>query len=152
MMTAEERLDRIEAHIAIADLIHEYARLVRRDMPEGVADLFAPDGWFEIRDGHPDKAEHNVREHLASPQAIRDYLIPGKGKPHPVPLIRNMMIEVTGDQISGYRGLANSVMDGQIYRTEIKVQGEYADSFRQVGGRWLFASRTFTIYRGGSSV
>lgn len=146
-MTAEERLDRIEAHIAIADLIHEYARLVRRDMPEGVADLFAPDGWFEIRDGEPDKAEHKVRDRMGSPQEIHDYLAPGKGKPHPIPLLRNMMIEVAGD-----RAVANTVMDGQIYGTEIKLFGEYSDTFRRVEGRWLFASRTFTIYRGGSSV
>lgn len=141
-MSEADRLERLEAHIAIADLVHEYARLVRRDLPEEVHRLFAPDGWFEIRDGYPDRDAFTVRERLESPQALHDYLAPGKGKPHPIPLIRNLMIEADGDT-----GIANAMMDGPIPGTEHRIFGEYRDTFRKVDGRWLFASRTFTIYR-----
>ncbi len=143
-MTDAERLARLEANIAIADLIHEYARLVRRDKPDEVSALFAPEGSFEIRDGHPDCEEFSVREMLDSPQALHDYLAPGKGKPHPVPVIRNIMIEVDGETAT-----ANALMEAQIYGTQHRIQGEYRDTFRQVDGRWLFASRIFTIYQAG---
>lgn len=142
-----ERLDRLEAQAAIADLIHEYARLVRRDLPERVSALFTPDGSFEIRDGHPDSGDFTVREKLESPQAVHDYLVPGKGKPHPVPIIHNIMVEVEGDTAS-----ANALMEASVYGTAHKVQGEYRDSFRRIGGRWLFAARVFTIFGAGSSV
>ena len=144
--TVEQRLARTEAHIAIADLIHEYARAVRRDRPEEVERLFAPDGWFEIRGGHPDKPEFTVRERLESPQALHDYLLPGKGKPHPVPLIHNLMIEVADD---GETASANAMMDGPIFGTDHSVFGEYRDTFRKVDGTWLFASRTFTVFNAG---
>ncbi len=143
-MTVDDRLDALEARIAIADLVHEYARMVRRDTPDEVHTLFAPDGWFEIRDGHPDRDEFTVREWLGTPQALHDYLAPGKGKPHPIPLIRNLMIEVAGDTAT-----ANSMMDGPIFGTDHRTFGEYRDTFRKVDGAWLFASRTFTIYSAG---
>lgn len=146
-MTDSERLDSIESRAAIADLVHEYARCVRDDRPEDVPALFAPDGSFEIRDGHPSKPEFAVRARFESPAALGDYLMAGKGKPHPVPLIHNLMIEVEGDT-----GTANSVMEAQVFGTEHKVFGEYRDSFRRIAGRWLFASRTYTIFSAASSV
>src|SRR5258706_7768592 len=57
----EQRLDAIESRAAIADLVHGYARLVRRDEGAKAGDLFTADGTFEVRDGHPDKAEFTVR-------------------------------------------------------------------------------------------
>jgi ketosteroid isomerase-like protein len=138
-----ERIDALEARAAIADLIHDYARCIRRDEPEKVAALFTPDGVFEIRDGHPDRPGHTVRSRLEGAAAIDAYLAPGKGKPHPIPLIRNLMIEVAGDSAA-----ANSVMDARIFGTDHAVSGEYHDRFRRVGGRWLFASRTFTMFGG----
>jgi len=141
------RIDRIEARTAVADLIHAYARAVRRDRPEDVPALFAPDGWFEIRDGEPDKPDFTVRAHLDSPEHIRVYLLSGKGKAHPIPLIHNLTVEVAGDTAS-----ANCVMEATVYGTTHKVMGEYHDTFRRVSGAWRFASRTYTIFRGGSSV
>ncbi len=141
-----DRLDRLEARAAIADLVHEYARLIRRDRPENVSALFAPEGRFEIRDGHPDSDSFTVREILESPQALHDYLAPTKGKPHPVPVIHNLMIEVAGDSAT-----ANALMEARIYGTPHTVSGEYHDSFRRVDGRWLFASRVFTLHGAGVS-
>lgn len=137
-----ERLDRVEARFAVADLVHAYARLIRRDQPDEAAALFLPEGSFEIRDGYPDRGEYRVRTRLEGRAQIDAYLAPGKGKPHPVPLIRNLMIEVDGDSAT-----ANSVMDAQIYGSDVKVRGEYRDSFARVDGRWYFAARAYTIYK-----
>jgi hypothetical protein len=147
--TLEQRLDRAESRAAIADLIHTYARLIREDRPQEAPALFVRDGVFEIRDGHPDKPDHSVRARLEGREHIAAYLGQGGGggRPHPVPLIHNLVVEVDGDG-----GTANCVMEAQVLGTEHKVFGEYRDSFRRVDGRWLFASRTYTIYTAASSV
>jgi SnoaL-like protein len=137
----------VEARLAIADLIHTYARHIRRDEPEAVAALFTPDAFFEIRDGHPDRLDHSVRTRLEGPAQINAHLAPGKGKPHPVPLIHNLIVEVDGDTAA-----ANCVMEAQILGTALKVIGEYHDHFARLGGRWYFASRTYTIFTAASSV
>jgi hypothetical protein len=137
------RLVELEARAAVADLVHAYALAVRKDRPEDVPALFAPDGWFEIRDGHPSNGQFTVRARFDSAQAIGDYLLQGKGKPHPVPLIHNLMVKIDGDEAT-----ATSVMEGQVFGTDHRVFGEYLDTFRKVDGAWRFASRTFTIFRG----
>jgi len=146
-VSLEERIDRGESRTAIADLIHGYARHIRYDEPEKVAGLFTPDGFFEIRDGYPDKSEHAVRSRLEGREQINAHLAPGKGRAHPIPLIHNLMVELDGD-----RATANSVMEAQIYGATHKVIGEYRDTFERVGGRWYFSSRTYTIFKGASSV
>lgn len=88
-MSESERLDRLEARAVIADLIHGYARSIRYDQPEDIAALFVPDGFFEIRDGHPSRPEYSVRSRLEGAAEIGEYLMAGKGKPHPVPVIRS---------------------------------------------------------------
>lgn len=142
-----ERLDRIEARFAIADLIHGYARFIRSDRPEEVPALFTMDGFFEVRDGHPDKPDSSVRARLEGREHIGVYLMNGKGKAHPVPLVHNIIAEVDGDSAT-----ANCVMEGQIFGTSQRVFGEYNDTFSRVDGRWLFASRTFTMFSAASSV
>lgn len=142
-----ERLERIEARSAIADTIHEYARNVRHDTPEGCPQLFAEDGVFEVRDGHPSSGAFTVRTLLEGRAAVREYLLRGKGQPHPVPLIHNLMIAVEGDTAT-----ATSVMEAQVFGTSHKVQGEYRDTLRRVDGRWLFARRIYTIYSAASTV
>lgn len=140
-MTLEARVERLEAEAAIAAAVHGYARCIRRDEPEAAADFFADDGWFEIRDGHPSKPEFTLRSRLEGREGVRAYLAPNKGKPHPVPLIHNLMIEVDGDRAS-----ANSVMEAQIHGTSHTVKGEYRDQFRRIAGNWFFESRIYTIF------
>ncbi|MCT2398189.1 nuclear transport factor 2 family protein [Novosphingobium mangrovi (ex Huang et al. 2023)] len=137
----EARLDRIEAQTAVADLVHEYARAVRRDEPEKVASLFVPEGTFEVRSGHPDKAEFSVRSRFESPDALVAFLVTQKGGPHPIPLIHNLMVEVEGD-----RATANSMMAAPIYGTDKEVFGEYHDSFERRDGTWLFSRRIYTVF------
>jgi hypothetical protein len=142
-MSLEARIDRIEAQTAVADLIHAYARAVRRDEPEQVAALFVPEGTFEVRSGHPDKADFTVRSRFESPEALVVFLVTQKGGPHPVPLIHNLMVEVDGD-----RATANSMMAAPIYGTDKEVFGEYHDSFVRRDGQWLFSARIYTVYGG----
>jgi hypothetical protein len=140
------RIERLEAQSAVADLIYTYAKLIRSNRPESVASLFLPDGSFEVRDGHPDNDEYTVRSSDRSRAEIEAKMTPMKGNPHPVPLIRNLIVEVDGDSAS-----ANSVMDAKIYGTGHGIMGEYRDTCRRIGGRWYFASRVFTIYKDASS-
>lgn len=138
-----ERIDSLESRFAVGDVIHRYARHIRYDEPDQVAQLFTPDGTFEIRDGHPDRPDHTIRSRLEGRAQIHAYLAPGKGKPHPVPLIRNLIVAVDGDSAT-----ANSVMDAQIYGTAHRVTGEYRDTLTRVDGRWYFAARIYTIFVG----
>ncbi len=147
MATLEQRIDAIESRNACTDLVHAYARFIRSDQPERAHELYLPDGTFEVRDGHPDKPEFTVRSHNASAAEVHAHLAPNKGKPHPVPLIHNLSIEVDGDEATG-----NCVMVARIYGADIKVTGEYHDSFRRIGGRWYFASRIYTIYKDASGI
>jgi hypothetical protein len=147
MTDLAQRIEHLEARFEIADLICSYARYIRRDEPENVASLFLPEATFEIRDGHPDRHDYSVRSVYTSREEINDHMAPNKGKAHPVPLIRNLIVEVDGDTAT-----ANCVMDAKIYGTGHGIQGEYSDHFRRVEGRWYFKSRTYTIYSGASSI
>jgi hypothetical protein len=137
----------LEARFAVTDLIHAYALAIRRDRPEDAAALFAKDGWFEIRDGHPSKPEFTVRSRLEGRQGVHDYLAPNRGKPHPVPMLHNIMVEVSGDTAT-----ATSVMEAIVLGTTHRVLGEYADSFVREDGVWRFASRIYLIYTAASTV
>ena len=131
---------------ACADLVHEYARCIRGGRPQDVAALFAPDGTFELREGHPDNEEHSVRFRLEGRDQVNASMSNSKGPVHPIPQIHNLMIDVEGETASG-----NCVMEAQIYRGTGGVFGEYHDSFRRIDGRWYFASRIYTIFSSVSS-
>jgi hypothetical protein len=146
-VTLAARLDALEARLACTDLVHTYARLIRSDRPDEVADLFTPDGTFEGRNGHPDSAEYTVMFRDEGREGVRAHMLPNKGKPHPVPLIHNLTIEVDGDIARG-----NAVMEAQIYGSDTRIIGEYSDTFRRVGGKWYFAERIYTVFRGASTV
>lgn len=135
------RLDRLEAQAAIADLVHAYARAVRRNEPEEVAALFVPEGTFEVRSGQPGSADFSVRARFETPAALVAFLVSQKGGPHPVPLIHNLMITIEGDQAQ-----ANAMMAAPIYGTDKHVLGEYHDSFVRRDGTWLFSARIYTVF------
>ncbi len=135
------RIDRLESQAAIADLVHAYARAVRRERYEDVVALFVPEGTFEVRGGRPDRAGFTVRSRFDSPQALAAFLAEGRGRPHPVPLIHNLMIEVDADTAR-----ANAVMAAPIFGTPHEVLGEYHDSFVRRAGEWRFAARIYTVF------
>jgi hypothetical protein len=139
-MTSDVRL---EARAAIADLVHAYALAVRRDRPEDLERLFMPDGTFEVREGAPDREHSSLRQRFATPGELVSFLLGSKGKPHPIPMIHNLMVEVQGDTAH-----ASSVMVGPIPGTGRAVFGEYADRFAKSDGDWRFAARVFTLFQG----
>jgi hypothetical protein len=139
-------IERLEARAAIADLVHGYALAVRRDRPEDIEVLFAPNGTFEVREGAPDRDEALTRTLFESPRDLVAFLLSTKGQPHPVPLIHNLMIVVDGDVAQ-----ASSLMVAPILGTDRQVMGEYADSFVRLNGRWRFQSRIYTLFRNGIS-
>lgn len=143
----EQRLGEIESRNACTDLVHTYARYIRSDRPELISTLFAPEGIFECRNGHPDNDEFTLMFNDQGRDAVHAHMTPMKGHPHPVPLIHNLSIEIQGDTAKG-----NCVMEAQIYGTSNKIFGEYNDSFRRIDGKWYFAARVYTIFRGASTL
>jgi len=143
--TLEQRLDEAESRQAIAELIHAYARFIRRDEPDQVHTLFTADGTFELREGHPDKAEFDVKYRLEGRESVRAQMSHNKGNAHPVPLIHNLIVEIDGDGAT-----ATCVMEGKIYGTSHGIFGEYRDRFRREHGKWRFAARIFTLFRGAA--
>ena len=142
-----ERLDRVEARLAIAELIHTYARCIRYDQPDQVGALFTEDGIFELRQGEPDKAEFTLSYRHEGRAAIHAQMSHNKGNAHPVPLIHNLIVDVDGDLAT-----STCVMNGTIYGTTHAIMGEYRDSFRRVDGKWLFAARVFTMFAAASAI
>jgi hypothetical protein len=136
-----ERLDRVESRLAIAELIHTYARCIRYDRPDEVGALFTKDGFFELREGHPDQAEFTVKFRYEGRDNVHTQMSINKGSAHPVPLIHNLIVELTGDSAT-----ANCVMNGSIYGSSQAIMGEYRDRFRREQGKWLFSERIFTIF------
>jgi hypothetical protein len=128
--------------LAIADIIHLYARAMRERRPLDGAALFTNDGVFEIRDGMPGEAPWRVRTRLEGRPAIEAYLTRGDGTGTGVcPLIHNILVEMDGDTAR-----ANAVMQTQIIGTSHMLTGEYHDDCVRVDGAWRFAVRRFTIF------
>ncbi len=142
-----ERLGRVEARLDIAELIHTYARCIRYDQPDQVGALFTEQGAFELRQGHPDKAEFTRSYRHEGRAAIHAQMSHNKGTAHPVPLIHNLIVEVDGDAAT-----STCVMNGTIYGTTHAIMGEYRDTFRRVDGQWLFAERIFTMFAAASAI
>jgi len=138
-----EQPEALAAKQAITELVHRYGQVVRRDCPELTADLYTPDGVFEVRQGAPDRAEYTVQSRVEGRDAIRAMLLPSKGKPHPVPLIHNLMIEVDP---GGATATGGCIMQSPVSASGQPFWGEYRDSFAKVDGRWYFTQRVFTMF------
>lgn len=142
-----EQAGDLAARQAIADLVHRYGQVVRRDCPEQTADLYVENGVFEVRRGYPDKPDFTVQSRVEGREQIRAMLLATKGKPHPVPLIHNLMIEVDGDRAS-----ANCVMEGRGSVGQPGFWGEYRDECLRIDGRWHFVSRCYTMFVDGGEL
>ena len=144
-MTAPDvaaRLALVEARLAIADVVHGYARNIRAGRGADCLALFTADGVFEIRDAPLDgSAEPTVRARLEGQQAIMAYLAGSAGGDARVcPMIHNLIIDVNGNEASSDCVMEAIVSNGQT------LFGEYHDRFRFEDGRWRFSSRLFTIF------
>ena len=140
-LTSEQRLDRLESRAAIADVIHGYARAIRRGDPESAAALFVADGSFEICDGAPGK-EPVRRVLLEGREHYLVYLKRGGGSAAVCPLLHNIMI--TFDSADTAR--ANAMLEAVSVASGHRTIGEYHDILRRVDGRWMFSGRQFVIW------
>jgi hypothetical protein len=55
-------------------------------------------------------------------------------------------------QVDGDTATSKCLMEARIFATGQKFMGEYHDTFERVDGRWMFASREFTMYSTALSV
>lgn len=142
-----EQPETLASKQAITELVYRYGQLVRYDRLDETAELYLPGGVFEVRRGPPDGPHNAVQSRVEGRQAIRDMLLPSKGKPHPVPLVHNLSIAVDGDSARG-----TCVMEGRSSIGDGGFWGEYRDRYARLDGRWYFAERVFTMYEAGSSI
>ena len=71
VLDINERVRRLEARDAIADLIHRYAFNIRRGQPQDCEALFTEDASFSIRDAAgPDATEINQRAHALTSLSV----------------------------------------------------------------------------------
>lgn len=139
-MSEASRLELIEARIAIADLVHTYARNIRAGKGGDCLALFTEDGVFEVREAPlGSSGAPHTRTRLEGHDAILAYLTNGASSEVRVcPMIHNLLIQVNGREAESSSVMRAIVSNGQ------GLFGEYQDRFRYED-RWLFSSRVFTI-------
>jgi ketosteroid isomerase-like protein len=125
------RLGRLEARTEISELRAKYGWYMTRADVDNVVALFTEDCLF-LTARKPDNASQ-----VRGRAALRDYLArarPGRR----VPMVMNEVIAIDGDTATG-----TCVMQSV---GEEAFCGHYVDSFRKVGGVWLFSERRFYGY------
>jgi hypothetical protein len=138
---------RDRAHIA--DLIHEYALIIRYGRFADCEDLFTEDAVFEVRGGALGMlADAPVLTRLQGRSAILAHLVRGKpagGGGAVCPMIHNILIRLNGAEAS-----SSCVMAGFVAESGATIVGEYRDTFRSED-RWRFTSRTYTMFHNGGA-
>lgn len=138
-----DRLQTLADKAEIADLLHTYALNIRNQTPAQNEALFAEDSTFEVRDANPlDPASMKVRYRHEGRAAVLNSISGSKGNTRLFPAIHNLIVTLDGDTASSTSLMINTMFPGAK-----KMIGEYFDRFRREDGRWLFASRRYTIYR-----
>lgn len=136
----EQRVAILEAREQIKELRASYGWHASRGHREGVANLFEPDGVFEL------KIEGERRRHVGR-EAILDLLNRSMWPDMVFPVLHNHIIDVRGDEARG-----SCVMEA---RTKARVAEAFPNGFlgyyhdyvrRQPDGRWLFAERRWFFY------
>ncbi|MCK9543079.1 MAG: nuclear transport factor 2 family protein [Novosphingobium sp.] len=128
----QELADREE----IRQLVAVYAQRVNHG--HGIADLFTDDAVWTMREPGSDE----VRE-IAGIDALTAAFSSFKADiGYPAPMIHNIVIAVEGDtaRAISMNDLWSSA-DGKSYH----AWGNYEDTFRRVGGKWLFSRRDMTF-------
>ena len=132
--------------LAVADVVHGYARAIRHRRHAEAAALFTADGSFDICEGAPGAAETMLRTRLDGRAAVLEYLLATAAHAaQPIPMIHNLMVTLGGEG-EGDIARASSLMEVQIFPTLTRMLGEYDDTFRREDGTWRFASRRYTIF------
>ncbi|ATE63643.1 nuclear transport factor 2 family protein [Rhizorhabdus dicambivorans] len=118
--------------VALGELVARYAWLVGQGRGPEVPALFTADGRFEGRN----------QQLCGQEDLVRFYQGAASGHGDVVPLVGNMIFDVSGDAASGV-----STLTGHKRGTGVHVfSGVYEDDFAREEGRWLFRRRRFTTY------
>ena len=128
--------------LKIEALIAEFAWRIDRGDPATVADLFTADGWYGRESGERSVGQDAIRAAYAA-RAGREAAAGVRTARH---LFTNLRLEqLDPDSAAGSCILQLFAADGPPphLATPLLVQ-DYDDTYRRVGGRWLFASRSVT--------
>ncbi len=135
MKSTDELVTELLDREAIRELPVRYCDCVWRNDLAGLVDLFAEDGVFTVK-GRERSITQKGRE------ALRRMYSEALGDLNPRPYIHNHVVDLAGsDRATGrcyveLRSLARNM--------EWIGSGYYEDEYVKVGGKWKFASRTFT--------
>ena len=134
------RVAAIEDRQAIADLLNAYAEFIRGGTPGRCVELMTDDATFEIRHADPKRpGESSLNRRFGSIAEIATSYVDTAGADTSIwAMIHNLRIALDGDRAS-----STCVMMSAMWPQGRQNVGEYRDTFRRVGGRWLFASRAF---------
>jgi len=127
-----------EDHMAVMNLIADYAFRFDSGDLEGYVDCFAPDGVFDTAAGRHE-GQQVIRAYVGKLLAARD---PAAG-----PSVRHVMglPSITGDsercQAVSYVTILGQAAD----RVEVRMVGTYTDEIVKIDGRWRFAVRNIRM-------
>jgi|tagenome__1003787_1003787.scaffolds.fasta_scaffold20664058_1 hypothetical protein len=136
-MTVEQRLEAIEADLAIRRLIAEYAHGTDRRDLERFKAIWHDDAVFHL--GEP---LGSVRGRDAIGETARTQMWPNSRFTHHWTV--NVSIQVDGATATSMANAFASVMDAAGNRFAVSVT--YDDEFERRDGVWGFTSRAFTIH------
>lgn len=130
--------------IAITELIHRYAYIIRMRQGELCGELFTNTATYELReiDAADLNAQSKRRWLLTGREAIRDYI--GRSTQSDIricPLIYNIMIQISGDTAR-----SNCIMSSRTWPMGHETVGQYDDDYRYDGNIWQFQSRVYTVF------
>jgi len=134
-MTLEERIAELEAREAIKELRARYGWCAAHGDFVGVANLFTPDGVFELTiDGQ--------RRRLVGRDTINAFLTPTMKPVYVIPMIHNHIIRVDGDVAYGTCAMESRVAPNM----DRGFAGYYHDRARRTADGWLFTDRRWFAY------
>jgi hypothetical protein len=128
----------------ITDLVHRYALYVRQGHGAACGNLFTQDAIYDICEVAASSPRNlpTHRNRIEGRPAIAEYIAQaGSGSVRICPLIHNILVEIEGDTATG-----TAMLESRTWPAGHEFIGEYQDTFRREEVRWLFASRTFTLY------
>lgn len=137
-------VDALQSRAEIADLIHRYARNVRRREAADCDEIMTEDIVFVVRevDLALPAAEPTIRKKTEGKAEVLSSIIASTtSEVRVVPMVQNVLIEVDGDEAR-----SNCVMISRTWPSGREFAGEYDDTFRRESGRWRFSARVFTMY------
>ncbi len=130
--------------MAIAALVHSYARLVDTGDVDGVAALFEHATWRS-------DASDVVRRGSAEVRPVYERLFASAGASGTTHLLTNLTVEVEPGAMAASSRCSWSVLRSDSdNRLSITLSGRYSDRFAKVDGRWRFADRLITTDLVGS--